>query len=408
MISRFTIILSALALLAGCNSKNTKPGEPTPIRISNPSNGATLTDPLTVSAAPGDGYTFTRVDFYIDGDSVWSDNISPYQYYWNIFIYPANSQHILWAVGHTADTSYVSATVTVNVVIIHGFAYLSSYQPNSQQATGVTNYQNVMFVATGDPGLEVIDISDKGAPHYLSRFDSFGLALKADVMFPYVFVADRDDGALRLDFSNVDSLVLTGYYDTPGLANDVAVSGNYLYIADQDGLAIADISQSDTVVAINRVSLTAGEVNYVVARGDTAYVTDVTNLYIIDLTDPYTPDILATFNTPGQAQGVAIADTFVFVADGVEGIIALSVNHPTAPLATYGFQQAVSTVDVGDSTLFAGTFGGGVFAFDYSQPDTLKNVDQFTTQDLIWQVHSSPPYLYVATNSNVTLLRYVR
>lgn len=408
MMTRFTILIAALAILAGCQSKNTKPGVTAPISITNPSNNATLSDPVTVTAVRGDGYTFTRVDFYVDGDSVWSDNTVPYQYYWNILIYTANSQHRVWAVGHTADTSYVSTTVTVNVVIIHGFAYLSSYQPNSQQSLGVTNYQNVMFVCTGDPGLEVIDISDKGAPSYLSRFDSQGQGLKAVTEFPYVFVADRDDGALRLNFTNVDSLVLTGHYDTPGLANAVAVSGNYIYIADQDGLAIGDISQPDTIIALNRISITAGEVNYVVARGDTAYVTDIGHLYIIDLTNPASPNFLATFSTAGQAQGVAVIDTFVFVAAGTGGLFSLSVNNPTAPLAIYGFQQAVSTVDVGDSTLFAGTFGGEVFAFDYSQPDTLMIVDQFATQNLVWQVHSDKPYLYVATNSNVTLLRYVR
>jgi hypothetical protein len=406
MKKRIALFLLVPALIAGCADSTTEPGEQDPIRISSPSNNATISEPLFVTAAAGQGYTFNRVDFYIDGDSVWTDTDSPYRYYWNVFQYTGTTSHTIAATGYTADSSFTSDTVNVTVSLTSGFAFLSTYVPNAQAAYGIVNYQNALFAAVGPDGTEVLDVSSRISPQYVSRYDSPGQTLKADVSFPYVFIADRDAGAMRLDFSNVSSLVLTGWFDTPGLANDVAVSGNYLYVADQDALGIADISQPDTIIALNPVSLTLGEVNYVVARGDTAYVTDNTNFYMIDLTDPYSPDIVATVSTPGQAQSVAVVDTFVFVADGTEGLISLSINNPSSPLSTYGFQQAVSSVDVGDSTLFAGTFGGGIFAFDFSQPDTLQVVDQFGSQDLIYQVHSDPPYLYVAGSGGVTILRF--
>jgi hypothetical protein len=408
---RLAIIFLIVPLLFGCDGDNgtEPPQEPVPIRITSPADNATLEDPVTVVATAGSGYSFTRVDFYIDGDSVWSDLSSPYQYYWNIFIYPSSSEHTLYAVGHAADTSYTSATITVNVIVTHGFSFLSTYVPSSGVVEGVTNYQNVMFVATGDPGLEVINVTNKASPTYISRYDSFGLAVKAEAQYPYVYIADRDAGALRIDFSNVNSLALAGSYNTPGQAYDVAVSGDYLYVADLDNLAIADITAPDTLIPVNNISLTGGEVTYVSARGDTAYVTDVANFYIIDLTNPLLPDILTTYNTSGNAQGIAVADTFAFIADGVEGVKAYSISDPSNPrfLARYGVEQAVSTVDVGDSTLFAGGFSGGVYALDYSQPDTLRLIDQFDSGNIVWQVHSDPPYLYVATSGNVNILRFV-
>ncbi len=409
---RFAVIFLILPLLFGCDGDNvTEPPEPTPIRITSPSNNATLEDPVTIVATAGSGYSLTQVDFYIDGDSVWSDTTSPYQYYWNIFVYSGISEHTILAVGHTPDTSYTSATVTVEVVLTPGFSYLSTYEPNSQIAYGVTSYQNVMFVSTRDPGLEVINISSKSSPQYLSRYDSFGLAMKADISFPFVYIADGDEGALQVDFSDVGSLVLTGIYNTPGLAKDVAVSENYLYVADQDGIAIADISSPDTLIFVNRQELPPA-VNYVVVRGDTAFVTNVEGFYIIDFTNPYFPDILggAPYITQGQAQGVAVTDTFAFIADDFEGVIALSIADPSSPrfLARYAVEQGVSTVDTGDSTLFIGTLAEGVFALDYSQPDTLRLIDQFVTQDIVWQVHSAPPYLYAATSRGVNILRFVR
>lgn len=407
---RLAIIFLILPLLFGCDGDNvTEPPEPTPIRITSPSNNSTLEDPVTVVATAGSGYSFTRVDFYIDDDSVWSDNSAPYQYYWNIFTYSSSSQHSVYAIGHATDTSHTSAAITVNVVITHGFSFLSAYVPSTGVVRGVTNYQNVMFVATGDPGLEVIDVSNKASPGYISRYDSFGLAVGAEAQYPYVYIADRDAGALKVDFSNINSLVLAGSYNTPGQAYDVTISGNHLYIADWNNLAIADKSVPDTLIRVNNVPLT-GEVTYVYARGDTAYVTDVANFYIIDLVDPYSPDILTTYSTSGNAQGIAVVDTFAFVADGVEGVKAYSIDDPLNPrfLARYAVEQAVSTVDVGDSTLFVGAFSGGVYALNYSQPDTLRLIDQFDSGNIIWEVHSDPPYLYVATSGNVHILRFVR
>lgn len=410
MKSRFAIFSTLILFIIGCDSKTTEPGETAPIRISFPTSGDTLQDPVTVVAVPGTDYSFSRVDFYIDGDSVWSDNASPYQYYWNVYVYTGSSQHTLEAVGYAADSTYTSDPVTVTVVIVPGFAFLSAYAPNTGVVYGVTSYQNALFLATGDPGLEVIDMTNKASPRYRSRYDSFGQAVKAAIQFPYVYIADGDPGAMRVNFSDPDSLVLRGTYNTPGLATDVAVSGGYLYVADLDNLAIADITVPDTLIPINNVSLTGGAVNYVVARGDTAFVTDVENFYVIDLTDPYVPDILSTSQTSGNAQGIAVKDSFAFVADGVEGVKAYSISNPHNPrfVARYAVDQGASTLDVGDSTLFVGTFVGDVYALDYSQPDTLVLVDQFDTANLIWQIHSAPPYVYVATNSSVNILRFLR
>jgi hypothetical protein len=410
MKSQFAIFSTLILFIIGCHSKTTEPGETAPIRISSPQNGDTLEEPVYIVAVAGTDYTFSRVDFYIDGDSVWSDNAPPYQYYWNVFVYTGSTEHTLEAVGHATDSTYTSDPVEVTVLIVPGFAFLSAYAPNTGVVYGVTSYQNALFVATGDPGLEVIDMTDKGAPRYRSRYDSFGQAVKAAVQYPYIYIADGDPGALRVDFSDVDSLILEGTYNTPGLATDVAVSGDYLYVADLDNLAIADISVPDTLIPINNVSLTGGTVNYVVARGDTAFVTDVENFYIIDLTNPSLPDILSTSQTSGNAQGIAVMDSFAFVADGVEGVKAYSISNPHNPrfVARYAVDQGASTLDVGDSTLFVGTFVGDVYALDYSQPDTLVLVDRFDTANLIWQVHSAPPYVYVATNSNVNILRFLR
>lgn len=407
---KFVAIFLILPLLFGCDGDNgTEPSDPTPIRITSPSNNATLEDPVTIVAAAGSGYSFTQVDFYIDGDSVWSDNSAPYQYYWNIFAYANNSQHTVFAIGHAADTSHTSATITVDIVITIGFSFLSAYVPNSLQAFGVVNYQNVLFVSTGPEGLEVLDISNKASPQYISRYDSPGQAMKADVVYPYVFIADFGGGVSRAIFTDLDSLVYRGIYTTQALANDVAVSDNYLFVAENDGFSIVDFSDPSSMEFINKVSF-EDQPQYVVARGDTAFIAALEKFYIVDCTIPTSPQILSAFATDGLARSVAVIDTFAFIADGPEGVSVLSIQDPTNPteVSRYAIGQQINAVAAGDSTLFAGGLAGGVYALDYSVADTLRLIDQFDSGYSVHELHFDFPYLYVATSGKVDILRFVR
>ncbi len=404
--------LLSISITACDNKSSNPPTETAPIRVTNPAAGAMIADPITVRAAAGSGYAFIRVDFYIDGDSVWTDNIAPYEYYWDVLNYDSTADHTIQAAGYTADSSYTSALVTASVSITPGLSFVSSYLPNSQQALGVTVWQNLMFISSGDPGLEVIDINVKTAPIYRSRFDSPGQAYKADIQSSTlnVVIADWDAGISRANFADPESLVQRGAFDTPGLAKDVVASGNYLYVADQDGLAIIDCSDPYILTPLQRVALPTS-VNYVDIQGSLAFVTNSADLHIINVANPLSPSVLTSYNTPGSAQAVAVIDTFAFVADGTEGVLALSVADPANPryLSRYiAGGSSVSTVDVGDSTVFAGTASGGIYALDYAQPDTLRLLDDYNTGNTIWQVNYDSHYLYVATSGNVYIFRFVR
>jgi len=408
-----TISLTAVLLaLAGCGEKSTRPEDNIPIRIVDPEDGDVLLNPVNVVARAGIDFGITDVDFKIDGELVWSDDSAPYEYYWNIFGYQNNSEHVIEAVGNAADTSYTSAAVTVTISLEAGLIYVSSYVPNSEQAFGLTNYHNVVFVATGADGVEVLSLVNKTAPQYLSRFESAGQAVKVDVQYPDLFIADLGGGVLRADFSDPDSLIETGRYSIDVLANDVAVSGDLAFVADQNGFIILDNSFPDSLVSLYRTTSVFGQANYLVARNDTIYLTNIEYLHIVNVSSPLSPEVVSSYLTQGAALGVAVIDTFAFVADGVEGVIALSISDPANPeyLARFDVgQSVVSTVEATDSTVFIGTFSGDIFALDYTQADTLRALDNLVIQDAnINQLHFDHPYLYAATSRGVSILRFIR
>jgi hypothetical protein len=235
--------------------------------------------------------------------------------------------------------------------------------------------------------------------------------MKVDVQYPNLYIADRTGGVIRADFSDPDSLMENGLYNIQVQANDVAVSGSLVFVADQNGLIILDNSFPDSLASIYRSSV-FNQSNYVVARNDTAFLTNIEHMHIINASDPLSPEVVFSYQTQGHARGVAVIDSFAFIADGVEGVIALSISDPSNPafLARYDVGQAVvSTVEATDSTVFIGTFSGDILALDYTQADTLRAMDNLIIQDVnINQLYFDHPYLFAATSESVTILRFIR
>ena len=108
--------LCACALFFTCDSEVTEPPDSYPITITSPEHLADVSGVVTIATEVGAGYTFNRVDFYVDGDSVYSDPTYPFTYEWDTSIYADGSEHTLMVEAFDNTSSYVSATVRVTVV----------------------------------------------------------------------------------------------------------------------------------------------------------------------------------------------------------------------------------------------------------------------------------------------------
>ncbi|OGC96665.1 MAG: hypothetical protein A2W25_08670 [candidate division Zixibacteria bacterium RBG_16_53_22] len=394
-----------MALVAACDNKSTTPpGEVVPIMIATPDNGDRLTDSQTIQAVAGAGYIFTKVDFYIDTILVATDSTAPYQYFWNIFTYDPGLVHPLYVVADSGVNDYMSDVILVTLDFEAGFSFAGTYQPGSQNALGVTNYGNVLFISEGDAGVEMLDIRLKTAPQFLSRFDTPGQSLHADVLYPLVLIADNGLGLRSADFSEVDTMIADGVYTTQSLAIDVAVSDSFVFLAENDGFTVLE-HDGNGFTSLGRRSFPQDILKYVVAYDDTAYVVGNNGFYIIDSQRR----LVGSINNLNLAQAVAVVDTFAFIANGNDGVIALSIGDRTNPrfLARFNPGQIMAAVDAGDGVLFAGASNGSVYALNYSTPDTLIELGRYIASNLLEEIDYASNYLFVAAHTNVDILRFV-
>ncbi len=412
MKTKVAFVLLALMAMMACENVSTTPTPTGPIVVSNPPDGAVLGDPITITATPGEGFEFDSVGFYIDSALVAIDSIAPFQFDWNIFELESGTDHTIFVVGFTADSSFVSELVHVRVEYERGLSFVSVYRPGSQHAIGVTNFYNVLFVSTGTDGLEVLDITNKFLPRFRSRFINGGQILRSAVLFPFVYTAENNQGVEMVDFEDVDSLISIHRYVPQSLVKHVAVSENFIFSVEIDGFAI--LAQSDLSTFSRRAF--QDQLYYTVARHDTAFIIGDNAFYVLDCTDPEASQLVGTFDSnlnPAPpaipVKSVAVVDTFAFITNGSDGVFALSISDPTNPryLARFNPGPIMTSVAVGDGFLFSGSNSGGVDALSYTVADTLMSVSHFDVTTIIEEIAHSSNYLYVAANANVDILRFV-
>jgi hypothetical protein len=240
---------------------------------------------------------------------------------------PANAQSLF---VDDNDYLYVVDSAASN----EGLRVLDAYYPGSigyksfaettGQAYDVFVDGTFAYVADGDQGLQIVDVSDKNDPEAPIRVDTDGTAYGVFVSGDYAYVADGTYGLQIIDVSDKDNLGAPIRVDTDGTAYGVFVSGGYAYVASGSaGLYIVALSDNSTSQVV-----TGGTAYDVFVSGTYAYVACGTaGLYIIDLSDNSTVQV----DTDGTAYDVFVSGNYAYIADGTNGLVTVDVSDPTDP-----------------------------------------------------------------------------
>jgi hypothetical protein len=150
------------------------------------------------------------------------------------------------------------------------------------------------------------------------------------------YVADGDAGLEILDVSDPARVVRLGGYDTSGGALGVQVAGTTAYVADWNaGLQILDISNPTNVIRLGGCG-TGGAASSVQVVGTTAYVADYfAGLRILDVSDPANVVRIGGFGAKGDTWGAQVVGTAAYVADGQWGFAILELKTKFTQTLTF-------------------------------------------------------------------------
>lgn len=199
-------------------------------------------------------------------------------------------------------------------------------------------------------------------PTLVAQTSTVGSAQDVFVVGKYAYVAAGELGLQIFDISNPSKPMLVGGFDSSGSAQGVFVRGNYAYLADgKEGLRIVDITDPKSPKETGGLaprnpqgakksadSIQPGAMDVFVV-GNYAFVAcGIGGLQIVDVTDPTKPnagkenrhgfDVPIAPNTGGIAGGVYVVGNRVYIAAGNAGLQVLEVQDflPTAGIGTTG------------------------------------------------------------------------
>lgn len=241
------------------------------------------------------------------------------------------------------------------------------------------------------------------APTLAGRYDTPGSASHVVVAGDYAYVADGESGMHVLDISDPAHPALVGGYDTPGWCRSLAVAGNYVYAADGTGgkLQVLDIS-NPTSPSFAGSYMALENPYWVTLHGNYAYVLDpfhdpVYGIFVLDITDPTNPVYLSDEFTWGFDRSAAVAGDHLYVAGDVNGLYVFDITDPDS-LIEIELIDLTNTRQVAVSAHYAyiADMEAGFRVFDARDPSNLSLLQTVDTPGTAVGVRADGNYLYVA------------
>lgn len=236
----------------------------------------------------------------------------------------------------------------------------------------------------GGGDLQIIDVSDPFAPTRLSRVRTSSNARAVDVANGFAYVADAGGGLRVIDVSDPALAHEVGALSGPlQSANDLEVVDGVAYLSDfRIGLWIVDVSDPSAPIEVARRSVPGFTSSIDVADG-LAYVGSQVGtqgrVTIFDVSDPSMPLLLGGFDTPGPVGTIRATGELALVGVIFAGLVAYDVADPTAPVQLGSFSAGTAGIEIVDQLAYV--VGGDLFVVDVSKPQWPREVGAFATFD---------------------------
>ena len=306
-----------------------------------------------------------------------------------------------------------TAQASVNVVPFS--PSLMSFIQLAGQANNVDVAGDFAYVAVGNAGMQIVDVSDRRAPQIIATLDTSGNANHIRVVGNLVYVADGSAGLQIIDVSNPAAPLLRATLNTPGDAHGVVVYGARAYVADGTaGLQIIDVT-NPAAPAIVRTVDTPGTAAGVDVDGNIAVVGDrspASGVRIIDIANEASAQIVGTLNMSFSVEDLVTRDSLAYCAGTSNGLFIVDFSAPSLPLLRgqhtsneTGFFTPTDVALAGNFVLAADTrFSNAVPIDDVSDPADPRyrgGLDYNTTGIFDGTgIALDPSYVYTTANSS--------
>ena len=245
------------------------------------------------------------------------------------------------------------------------------YRLYSENLNAVVISDNLAFITDGN--LHLLDINNPANLQPLGSVSVPGTLLNVNVNGTQLVAVGGNFGApfgqLRVfDIMTPTAPTELSMMTFPVEARGVAMTGTTALVAnDSNGLVVLNLTDPQNPQII-RTKATMGQAYDVLIGDGAAYVATVDcavnctgGIQVFDLANPNNPSSAAFVPLPSQPNRLAMADTYLFVANGAGGMALLDIQDPLNPVnlgLTDLPEDAMDVVASGDDAYVATGRGG--------------------------------------------------
>ena len=267
------------------------------------------------------------------------------------------------------------------------------------------------FLADGQNGLQIINISNASSPSLTANYKTYGNAKEVFVdsinSKKFAFVSDINKGLFILNLYNILNPVPDTSIEYTGV-NSVNFKNGYLYVAlTQSSVKIINInSLPDSVFEVNTY-IPKNPVEHIEINGNTAYFVERnTGLEIVDVTNPSSPQFISTFKTPGSGYDLKVAENLAYVADGTSGVSVVNVGNPAQPyfVSQTKTNSDVRSIDYSPNFMFTAEYNSGAEVFNLFNPTSPEAFGYYEPSGYCNSVHYFKGKVLIANGQNGLLI----
>ena len=255
--------------------------------------------------------------------------------------------------------------------------------PSGYRTAGIVFDGNYGYVAVGDSGMAIYNVTNSASPVFITKiqttgraaFVSYGAITISGTPTGHIFVANRNPapGISAINVSNPTTPSTSSYLGSLAAASGIAYTPFYsngkVYIAyGSAGLRIIDVSFPSSPTLLSTLPL-GGDSRAAVVNGNYVYVAARdSGVHIVDATNAANPVKIKTIKTP-RARGVATSGTILYVAASDSGMGIIDISDPNnASLISYtGSSVYGENVTVNGNTAGLTDYGQITF-YDVTNP----------------------------------------
>ncbi|WP_371801982.1 LVIVD repeat-containing protein [Candidatus Lokiarchaeum ossiferum] len=242
-----------------------------------------------------------------------------------------NAQKIFVAddIGYLADSNnsilLFDLSDETNPILLSKYQYSNSIASISVQG-------NLAYVAIGNEGLSILDVSTPSNPSQVGKID--GSISDVVVINNTAYLTDFNEGLKIVNVSDATHPIIMSTLNLEGQMMDLEISDSIIFIAaGEKGMHIVNSSVLDSPQLLGSYNSTANA-SSIVVNGESAYLSNgeqgISFIDISDLSNPVNITDDKLYNTIGPAYDLAIYNDYLVVADGTKGLTLIYLPEPAA------------------------------------------------------------------------------